>query len=247
MKHKKAILAVALVAALIIGATATTFYFHWIQTPYFPSEYSWQAPWEVKAKVDFVEATLTLTGSSYESDPHDVELVIKNVATEPNYVVLSMDYQAVWTVGADSEVIIGGTYSGALIVGENVSYTSVFTPALIGIGNVEMSITNIAWVESQPIAWTTEIVSLEPNEVTDFIIIGATRTHEAGTVTFTITQTTHPTIKIDYKVEIVGVTVIADVLDTVFANGVPQTFTFDIDPLTVGGAQIMRLTLFKHG
>lgn len=249
MRKKTAILAAALVSALIISVAAASLDFIFNQTPYYPGEYSWTAPWEVKQKVEFVEATLTVTGSSYEGDSHNAELILKNVATEPDYVITDMAYSASWNVGAESEVIIGGTFSGALLVGEIVTYTGVFTPIIVGIGNVEMSVINIVWVESEPITWTKDTTITHSKasdlEILSFTITGATMSYtEPGTVAFKIkNKSSYENISLRYKVEIVeaGITV-AEASDTVNSMN-EKSYSFNFDPVPIGGSLTMLITI----
>ncbi len=96
MKSKKKIAlgAVFAVAVFMAGALAQSFFFIFNETPFKPTNYSWQQPWEVKEMIDFVDAQLTLTGCAYEGQSHDVELVLTNVATVSNYYLLAFDYSA---------------------------------------------------------------------------------------------------------------------------------------------------------
>lgn len=241
-----------LIAALLAMTTivaAQTFYFVFNQTVYKPSEYSWSELWEVKEKIDFVEALLTLTGPGYEGEPHDVELVIKNVATESNYVITNLDYQADWTVGAGTEVIIGGSYSGALAVNETVTYAGTFTPAIIGTGNLGMHITNIIWAKSESIIWIKDTSITGPYSsdvsVMNFEITGATMSvTEPGTVSFTIKENSGiNTVNCDYKVEIVEASItISEDSDSVPASGY-KDYSFDFDPVPIGGDLTMLITI----
>ena len=253
MKTKtKVALGVILVAAVFtMGALAQTFFFIFNLTTYFPSGYDWQEPWEVKERVDFVEAMLSIAGPGYEGESHNVELTLKNVATESNYVITDMDYQANWTVGTDSEVIIEGSYSGALLVGENVTYSGSFTPTLVGAGNVEMFVSNIVWVESDPITWTTDTVITGytgPSvSIESFEITGATMSKiESGIVSFRIKAPHTAVARYTYNVTIVelDLTIAEGSVDSIAVDYIDYSFTFD--PLEAGGAYIMQISVDAH-
>lgn len=243
------VLTIGLLAGLLITVGgAASFYFTFHQTPYFPSNYSWTEPWQVKQKVDFVEATLDLTGSSYQAEPHNYILTLKNVATEPTYVITNMTYSTVWNNGSASEAIKSGTYNNILGVGKNATFTGVFTPTLVGTGSVNMTISSIVWAESKPITWTTNIVNPEPHiSVTDFTVTGASKTYlEKGNVSYAVTYITGTSSQMhaDCKAEIVelGITV-ANNLNVELIKGSPANFNYQFGPVTQNGTLTMRLTL----
>lgn len=251
MKNKKklAIAAILIAAVFMTGVLAQTFFLIFNQTPYSPSEYSWQQSWQVFEKVDFVEATLTLTGSGYAGDPHDAELILKNIATDPNYAIMDMDYQADWVIGADSELIIGGLYSDGLLVGETVTYTGTFTPTIIGAGNVEMSVTNIVWVEPEPITWTKDATVTGPYpsdiKVENFEITGATMSLiESGAVSFRINNiNSYEPITCNYKVEVVELAITIAQGSDVIQPMAGKDYSFNIDPLPSGGALTLLISV----
>lgn len=248
-KKKFAIGAILVAIVFTVGALAQSFFFIFNLTAYFPTQYDWQEPWEIKERVDFVEATLNITGPGYEGESHNVELTLKNVATESNYVITDMDYAANWTVGTDSEVIIEGSYSGALLVGENVTYSGSFTPTLVGAGNVEMFVSNIVWVESDPITWTTDTVITGTTglSIESFEITGATMSKiESGVVSFRINAPMVDIAKYDYKVEVVelNLTIAEGSVSSITVDYIDYSFTFD--PLEAGGAYTMQISVDAH-
>ncbi|MDH5790038.1 MAG: hypothetical protein OEZ27_05545, partial [Nitrospinota bacterium] len=212
MRKRLKIGLVATVAALLIvsAVAANTFYFHWVEVPFAPNNYHWSEPWTVYQMVDFLDAQLTITGCAYQGQTHDVELIITNVATIPDYYATSFAYTANWYVDeTHQEVIIQGAYSGGLGVGETMVDTTTFQPSMIGAGDVKMDIIDIVWVQSEPITWTTEIIDNagvipESIDIKDFIITGASLSKaEAGTVSFTIEKIVSPQYRISFNVEIV--------------------------------------------
>ncbi len=229
-----------------------TFHFVFNQTPYTPSEYGWQEPWEVIEKVDFVEAWLTLTGCSYEGEPHDVELVITNVATIPNYAIIGMTYNATWNVGAESEVIIAGSYADyGLAVGDSVAYNDTFSPSLVGTGTVSVDISNIQWVETESITWQTETLVELPSKVgvSNFAVYGASINYvEPGTCNFTLqwTDGTSAYGFCDYKVTIVELgQVIAEEIGVKLVKPQLVDFSVPFDPLSTGGLLTMKLEIYN--
>lgn len=246
-KLSKTGLALIIVTTLLVMTVAAqSFYFIYVETTYEPSEYGWQQPWTVKQVVDFVEGTLTVTGSGYSEDPHDFELVIKSISPESDYALTAFDYEVVWMVDPDQETVTSGAYSGALLVGETVTYTGQFTPTLYGTGNLQLTINNIAWAQPEPITWTTEVVNTHSKEsymsVTNFEVVGATMSIlETGTVSFEIGTTSD--VQFIYKVEIVELGIkIVEGSDYV-TGGFPNNYSFDFGPVTFGGSLTMRLTI----
>lgn len=246
MQRKLKIGIIALVALLTVSAVAAnTFYFHFTQTPYFPGNYNWMDDWTVKEVIDFVEADLTLTGSGYQYDPHDYVLILENVATEPNYVITSMDYSATWVVGGDSEDIVTGTYSGGLLIGKTAKYAGTFTPMIFGEGKVHMDITEIVWAVGEPITWTKDTESHTYLTIEDYEITGATISmFEPGSVAFTISCTS--AMVFDLKVEIVepGI-IIAEQTEINIIYGETLVFNFDFDPVPSSGDLTMLITTTK--
>jgi hypothetical protein len=252
MKRTKLLIMALILSLLILGSVfATTFYFIFNQTPYKPTNYQWTEPWEVKQKVDFVEATLTLTGTGYKDEPHDVELALKNVATIPNYVILSMDYSATWNVGVESEVIIAGSTTEPLFVGGTTTVYGTFAPTLVGIGEVEMGVSNIQWVESETITWTTKVIDPEGGSyisVTNFAVFGASKTYQAGTANFTLTWIAGIGANgfISYKLEVPELSLLLkQELDIYLEKYIPKQFSVPFT-MTSGGSLTMQLTLFNR-
>jgi hypothetical protein len=244
------LLTVGLLAMLLIGgALAASFYFNFHQVPYNPSKYSWTAPWQVHQLVDFVEATLDLTGSGYESDPHQFSLALKNIAPDSSYVLTNMAYSATWNNGSASETIASGVYNGALIVGNNVTYVGLFTPTLVGIGNVNMTLSSIIWAQTAPITWTTSLVDATGGTVfvvTNFGVTGAAKTYLPGTTTFTISNEHGSAYEyVSFKLEApeLGNLLINQTVDVYLNKAVPVTFNVPFT-VTTGGSLTMRLTLF---
>lgn len=249
MKNKKLALAVILSAVLTASVFAATFHFIFQQTPYYPSQYNWTAPWEVKQKTDYVEAWLNITGSGYEGDLHSVELIIKNVAPVPNYAIIGLTYNATWNVGAESEVIIDGLYSGGLVAGENMTITGVFSPTLVGAGTINMDITEMQWAETESITWTLDTYEEASNKVqiSNFAVYGCSKTYvETGTVNFTLTWIDAMASYgyASYKLEIVELgQVVAEETDIYLSKQIPVDFSVPFGPLTQGGLLTMKLSV----
>ena len=252
MQRKKLKTGIIALAALIVVAAvaAQGFNFIWNETPFNPTNYSWQEPWEVKEMVDFLEGTLTITGCAYQGQVHDVNLDITNVATVSNYYALSFAYTALWWVGeTNQEVIIQGAYSGVLGIGESMIDTTTWQPSIIGIGEVKLNIIDIIWVQSETITWTTQYeTTYVPLTITNFAVTGATQTHiESGTVGFTLTLVGAAPSVWDLTVTIVETSqLIAEEHDVSFDTDVPQTFTYNFEPLTQGGSLTMLVNAIKH-
>jgi hypothetical protein len=250
---KNAILAIALVAAVFTATIAAqTFYLIWIQTPFVPTNYSWEEPWEIKEMVDFVEATLTLEGCGYEGQSHDAELVIKNVATTPDQYVTEFDYLCKWFVDdTHQENIFAGTYTGdPMSPGENVAYTRVWVPTIIGIGSMKMQIIDIEWAVPEPITWTTEFIDNSENtiQIRNFVVTGASVSiAEPGTASFELNNKGGSQVTITYTLEIVELSkTIATVTGLVVPGGDDwYPYSHDFDALMAGGAYTMRLTVTK--
>ena len=253
MQRKKlGIAAIILVTiALTSIANAATFYFVFNETPFDPNNYHWQEPWEIKEMVDFLEATLTITGCGYQGQLHNVELAIENVATVANYYAVSFAYTANWWIDSENqEVIIQGLYSGGLGVGETMIDTTTFQPSLIGAGLVKMDIIDIVWAQPEPITWATNIVDTagvvgSSIGITAFGVTGASMNIvEPGLVSVSIKSLVSGTFHISFNVEIVELaqTVGAEVAATLNA-GQTISFAYPFDALENGGAYTMRLTI----
>jgi len=249
---KKLILGIALFAALFVTVVgAQTFYFIFIETPFSPNNYSWSEPWQVNEMIDFVDAQLTLTGCAYEGQSHDVELVLTNVATSSDYYLTDFDYSAKWYIDeTHQENIIAGTYTGEpLAVGESVSYTDVWTPTIIGVGDIKMNVIDIVWGQGELITWTTEVVdeSGQPSayDVTDFVVTGASLSKiESGVVSFTIYNTVDAERGISFNVKIVELDqTVADETNARLTGLDYTDFSYNFDALEDGGAYTMRLTV----
>lgn len=243
---------VSLIVLLCFAAIgmAQTFYFIFNQTGYKPTQYSWTEFWEVKEVADFMEATLTLTGSGYVGESHDVSLILKNAVTEPDYIITGMDYSATWFVDPDSEVIIEGSYLGALVAGETVEYTGSFTPTLVGTGDIQMSIVNIVWAQPEPITWSYETDTTGTGGkgvIHDLIVIGAAQTLiESGTVEFTLENLFAPGYTtFGYKIEIVELGEIVAEGEVKISEHSSELLSFSFDPLAVGGTYTMKVTVWE--
>jgi len=234
----------AIIAILSVVA-AQTFYFVFNQTPYYPSNYEWTAPWEVKQKVDFAEATLIITGCGYQNEPHDVELTIKNVATEPNYAIISVNYEAVW----NGETIIFGTSTEPLEVGESTIILGEFTPVSYGSKDVTVTLSDIQWVETESITWQTKSSVELPNKVSinSFSVSGASKTYvEAGNSQFQLEwiDATSGYGFCSWKLEVVELgLLIGQEKDVRLDKHLPKDFNVSFDPLTQGGLLTMKLTI----
>jgi len=252
---KNAILAIALVTAVFTATIAAqTFYLIWIQTPFVPTNYSWEEPWEIKEMVDFIEATLTVEGCGYEGQSHDAELVIKNVATTPDQYATAFDYLCKWFVDeTHQETLFVGAYSGEpMSPGENVTYTMVWTPTVIGAGVMKMNVIDIAWLIPEAITWQYDVVDDTGGKisVTNFEVTGASvNVIEDGTVTFTIKNTQSSAITIGYTVKIVELAqTIGELLapGELLAGGASQIYNHDFGALANPGTYTMELTVRLH-
>jgi hypothetical protein len=251
-KRKLGLIATLIAVLAVSAVAANTFYFIWIETPFEPNNYHWSESWEVKEMVDFLDAQLTITGCAYQGQPHDVELIITNVATIADYYALSFAYTVNWWIDeTHNEVIIQGLYDGALGIGETFTDTTVFQPSIIGIGEVKMDIIDIVWAISKPITWTTEIVDetgimgAGNFEVTEFTVTGASMSNsEPGVVSITIQNYHYPTERgISFNVEIVE---LSQTVGAEVDGRLPETytdFTYNFAALANGGAYTMRLTI----
>lgn len=240
MRTKLKIVSIVLLAALLTVSivAANTFYFIWIETPFEPNVYNWNEPWQVKEMVDFVEATLTLTGCSYQGQSHDVELIITNVANSPNFYLMSFSYLATWYVDAEhQETIIAGSYTDdPLAIDSFVTYLDTWIPTLIGDGEIQLDIIDIAWARSETITWTTVInnQNLGYCEISSFVIEGATKTFlETGTAVIYFTAT--GPLNFDLTIPEIG---------TQHFEGITESpFTYEFGPLTIGGDLTATLTI----
>jgi hypothetical protein len=249
---KNAILAIALVAAVFTGTIAAqTFYLIWIQTPFEPVNYSWQQPWEVKEMVDFIEATLTLEGCGYEGQSHDAELVIKNVATTPNLYAVDFDYLCKWFVDeTHQENIFAGLYEGlGLAPGENVTYTKIWIPTVVGVGSIKLNIIDIIWKLPEPITWTKTITGKGASgttwQISDFQVTGGSMSvTESGTVSFTC-EAKGQTITLNYELKIVELGLLVGSGTKQIGSGMVMPFSHDFDPLLDGGTYTMELNVIS--
>jgi len=255
-KKLKIGLIVTLLALLTTsGVLANTFYFHWIETPFSPNNYHWSEPWEVKEMVDFLEATLTITGCAYQGQVHNVELAIKNGATVSDYYALSFAYTALWYVDAThQEVIIQGAYSGALGIGETMTDTTTWQPSIVGVGEVKLDIIDIDWQKSELITWTKNSQILgDPNHyltLANYVITGATKSIiESGNVAFRITNVDNMSEhKFSYKVEVVELSItIAQASNIIVSSSGYKDYSFNFDPLLSGGELTMLVTITLVG
>jgi len=245
MKRKLKLAVVVLLAmcALVGYAAAQSLYFYFTQTKYEPSQYHWEAPWTVQEVVDYIEATLNVTGSGVQNQPHDYTLVFKNIAPDVEaYILMSFDYAVNWTVGDQSETLVSRSYSGALLVGENVTYSGVFTPTIYGNGNIELTVENIVWAEAEPITWNAVVDNPYPDFVTvaDFHIEGASKTYlETGVAVATFSGVGY----VDFNLTLPEV-------GTIFVDEWPidQEYRYEFGPLTTGGDLTATLTVLgQHG
>jgi len=254
VKNKKQlILAIALVAAVFMaGALAQSFFFIFNETPLSPNVYNWEASWEVKEMVDFVDAQLTLSGCGYEGQNHIIELVLTNVATVADYYLTAFTYSAKWYVDeANQENIIAGAYTGdPLGVDESVLYTGEWIPTKIGVGVVKLNVIDIVWSQSEPITWTTEFIDNSDNtiQIRNFVVTGASMSiAEPGTASFELNNKGGSIVTITYTLEIVE---LSKTIATVTGLSVPggadwYPYSHDFDALMAGGAYTMRLTVTK--
>lgn len=256
MKSKKRlILGILAVAAIFsAGALANTFYLIWNQTPFEPTNYSWEEFWETKEMIDFIEATLVLTGCGFEGQSHDAELVIKNVAGTPDQYATAFDYLCKFYVDeTHQENIFAGTYTGdPMAPGENVTYTDVWVPTVIGMGSIKMNVIDIVWVIPEPITWQYDVVDETSGkiEVTNFAVTGASvNVIEDGTVTFTITNIDASAITIGYTVKIVELAqTVGELLapGEYLAAGSSKVYSHDFGALANPGTYTMQLTVRLH-
>ena len=256
MKHKKLWVTTAVILAtamFITGGLAQGFWFIFVEEPFDPTNYSWEDDWEVKEMVDFMEATLTIRGCSYQTQVHPVELVIQNVATVSNYYAISFAYSAQWYVDeANQETIIQGSYDGALGIGETITDTTTFQPSVIGVGVIKLTVIDIEWVQGESITWTTEVVDNTAGmvEVTDFTVDNI-NSGVTGTVSFKAGYTSpEGTFVLAYTVEIVELALtLADVTGEILTGGQPATaYEHTFGPLPSGGSLTMRITVMgKQG
>jgi hypothetical protein len=245
-------LIITLVALLMTSAVlANTFYFHWIETPFNPTNYHWSQPWEVKEMVDFLEAQLTITGCAYQGQVHNVDLIITNVATISDYYALSFAYTALWYVDAThQEVIIQGAYSGALGIGETMTDTKSWQPSIVGAGEVKLDIIDIDWQKSELITWTKNSRILGDSnhylQFSNYVITGATRSIiESGNVVFRITNMdTTSDHTFSYKVEVVELSItIAQASNIIVTATGYKDYSFNFAPLLSGGGLTMLVTI----
>lgn len=253
IKSKKKLIlgAVLIVAVFMTGALAQRFFLIFNEMPFTPDNYSWEEPWEVKEMIDFIDAQLTLNGCAYEGQSHDVELVLTNVATISNYYLLAFDYSAKWYVDeTHQESIIAGTYAGdPLGIGENVTYTGVWVPTVIGVGVVKMNVVDIDWGQPEAITWTTDKKILGSHisdvEFSVYAVTGATVSLiEPGNVAFKIrNKSSYDVLDYDYKIEIVEMAIIiADGYETL-TSGKETSYSFNFEALPSGGALTMLITI----
>jgi len=199
--------------------------------------------------IDFVEATLTLEGCGYEGQSHNADLVIKNVATTPDQYCIEFDYLCKWFVDeTNQETLFAGAYSGdPMAPGDNVTYSMVWTPTIIGVGVFKMNVIDIVWVMPEPITWTTDIVNNVPSkvEVLNFLVTGASKTYaESGTANFDIHNVAAGAETISYVVEIVELSqTVGSATGEVIPMGETRSYSHDFDPLTVSGSYTMRITV----
>lgn len=253
MRSKKKLIlgAILLAAVFLAGALAQSFFLIFNETPFTPTNYSWEESWEVKEMIDFVDAQLTLTGCAYEGQSHDVELVLTNVATISNYYLVAFDYSAKWYVDeTHQENIIAGTYMGdPLAIGESVAYTGVWVPTVIGIGVVKLNVIDIVWGQPEAITWTKDKSILGPKlslvEFTSYTITGVTVSLiEPGNVAFGIkNRDATNTIEYNYKVEIVELSIIIATGSEILQAQKIVDYNFDFDALPTGGALTMLVTI----
>jgi len=201
--------------------------------------------------VDFVEVTLDVTGSGYEGQTHDYDITIKNVASEPDYILLSCDYEVKFIVGIDEESLIAGNHNDPLLyVGEEQSYIGTFAPSLVGVGNIEVSMTNAAWGRDASIVWTTNVINpwgpTNPLTVSNPVLTGASKTYEDGNVAFTLTELSNSAHWIDFTVKVYdGATLIqtiAEVFNAEMTHDVPIPFDYDF-VCTSGGSLTMEIEI----
>lgn len=252
MKRPKRLL--VLVCALIVLASivtyvlANSFYFNFIATPYNPSRYTWTNPWTVSQAVDFVAATLNITGSGFQNDLQTYILAFQNTATDiQNYILSGFTYNVTFTVGAQTQVITSGTYAGTpLLITNTTTSNGTFTPTMYGAGNVNMSITGITWIQSQPITWSTNV--LDPNTLTptwvlvqNFTISGATRGYTSpGTVNIKFDPTKGGYVRFNVTLPTLGT-------QSFVFQQLLQNFTYAFPAIPVSGAQTCTLTIVSQG
>lgn len=230
---------------------AQTFNFIFNQTSFEPDNYIWSESWTVTELVDFVEVTLEVTGSGYQSQTHDYDLTIKNVASELDYILLSCDYEAKFIVGVDEEVLVSGSHVDPILyVGESVTYSGSFAPSLFGSGDIQMSITNALWGRDEAITWSTDIENPYTSKltITGFAISGASKTYEQGSADWTMTATDVSATIVSFELRIVETDEIVHTeTDYVLVKDVPEVFQYLFE-LTEGGSLTMKLTITDaHG
>lgn len=245
--------ATLLIAVVVSGALGASMVFVFTRVPFEPTGYDWEAPWEVYVVVDFIEAKLNITGSGYGNQNHDVLLIVKNIAVESDYVLLSFDYLATWTVGSDFENIIAGSWSDTLAVDLETEITDIYVPTIAGIGKVGLNLTNIVWGQTKSISWTTEVTregseEFESFEIENFIVTGASMSYlETGTVSFDVNSYLGASMEFEAHLKIVeldqavGPTNIHEIIPT---NGLTH-LSFDFGPLTEGGDLTMQLIITR--
>lgn len=249
VKHKKIAIVGLMVLTCFAGlGLAQTFNFVFNETMYLPNEYLWQESWDVSLMIDYIKCILTVTGPAYQNSPHDYVLTFENTATDPNnYILMSFDYATRWVVGEEEETLISGTHSDVLLIGgAPVEYTGIFTPTLAGLGNIAMDVTNIVWIQSETITWTTEIDLGEVVSVAvdSFVITGASRTYtETGQVQITFSTTAPGSyVEFDLTLPETGTTN----FDFQTMTETNNLFTYDFDPLTLGGDLTCTVTLIRQ-
>jgi hypothetical protein len=248
-KIRKYIALLSIGLAIMAGlVSAGTFYYNFTSTPYKPDQYGWKQPWTIYQMVDFVEATLNVQGSGYQSITHNYNLTLKNVASDPTYVLLSCNYVAKFENGITQEQLLNGTHTSPLLYKNNsTKYSGTFVPTLYGVGNITMSLTNIQWGVDAPITWTTSVINASAYvgklTVADLQVIGASRTYIPGNVTFTLkaTDQTGTIVSFELKIFETGL-VVKTVTDYVLVKDALTPFNYPFTP-TSGGALTMQLTI----
>jgi len=241
----------ALIATLMCGLVlGQTFNFYFDQTKYEPEQYVWDEPWTVEVAIDFIDVALTVTGPGYQDTLHDYVLDFTNVAPTPEqYILNSFDYAVKWIVDVEEEILVQGTFSDILFVGESVQYSGTFIPLLAGSGDITMDVGNIVWIEAETINWSYEIIDtvpLQPDYLTveSFAIVGATETYlEDGQVEIEF-STPGPGSYVTFDLTLPEVGTVN--FDFQMTTGDHDLFTYSFGALTTGGDLTATLTLITQ-
>lgn len=248
--HKKKLIALVLLTSLAsagLGMAISTFYFNFTKTDFKPDQYSWKEPWTVTQLVDFVQVTLDVVGSGYEGQTHNYEFTLKNVASEPNYILLSCNYTVKFKIGTSEETLIQGFHNNPLLyVNNSKTYSGTFAPTLYGTGNISCSINNILWGVNELITWTTQTINPYTGNLQvspALAVTGATKTYENGTVTFSLKSTDLSTTIVTFTVKVVELNqIVAKETNYVLTKDVTTPFSYKFQ-CAKGGSLTMLLNI----